>query len=156
MSVAEFDPKSDPLPQPAGTSAKGERLSDPALPSVLTLSASPAALVHMHKQIQSSGQNYIRLGVKESGCNGYMYTLDFVDAPEAEDRLIQLQVAAAPMQEPVDPINLVVANTDLSLVNETEIDLVVEGLNSALRFKNPNAQSHCGCGESFSIAATGT
>ena len=33
----------------------------------------------------------------------------------------------------------------------TEIDLVVEGLNSTLKFRNPNAQMECGCGESFGV-----
>ena len=29
--------------------------------------------------------------------------------------------------------------------------MVTEGLNSALVFKNPQAQSYCGCGESFAL-----
>lgn len=39
----------------------------------------------------------------------------------------------------------------LPLVRGTEIDLVVEGLNSVLKFRNPNAQVECGCGESFGV-----
>jgi Fe-S cluster assembly iron-binding protein IscA len=33
----------------------------------------------------------------------------------------------------------------------TTVDYVREGLNFLLKFENPNAQDHCGCGESFNI-----
>ena len=37
------------------------------------------------------------------------------------------------------------------MVDGTEIDMVTQGLNSALVFKNSNATSYCGCGESFAL-----
>ena len=39
------------------------------------------------------------------------------------------------------------------MVRGTEVDYVTEGLNSSLRFKNPNASTYCGCGESFAVAS---
>ena len=33
-----------------------------------------------------------------------------------------------------------------------EIDYVVNGLNATVKFRNPNAEAECGCGESFSLA----
>ena len=36
-------------------------------------------------------------------------------------------------------------------LDEVAIDFEVEGLNASLKFKNPRAESYCGCGESFSI-----
>ncbi len=96
---------------------------------------------HIREQVKRSGHQHIRLGVKESGCNGYMYTLDFIDEPAAND-----------LQVPVESdLVLIVAQQDLRFVGGTEIDLVEEGLNKSLRFLNPNAESHCGCGESFSV-----
>ena len=38
-----------------------------------------------------------------------------------------------------------------SRMRGTTVDYVREGLNSLLRFGNPNAKDYCGCGESFSI-----
>jgi hypothetical protein len=35
--------------------------------------------------------------------------------------------------------------------HRTEVDMITEGLNSALVFKNPRAVSYCGCGESFAV-----
>jgi iron-sulfur cluster assembly accessory protein len=106
---------------------------------------SDSARAHIEAQIRKSGRRHLRLGVKESGCNGYMYTLDFIDQPTASD--VAFPVA--------DQLEVLVSRDDLPLVRGTEVDYVVEGLNGSLKFKNPNAESHCGCGESFSIHATG-
>jgi len=105
---------------------------------------SNAARGHIEAQIARSARRHLRLGVKESGCNGYMYTLDFIDEPAASD-------VAFPV---TDQLTLFVSAGDLPLVRGTEVDYVIEGLNGSLKFKNPNAESHCGCGESFSIQQT--
>ena len=105
------------------------------------ISVTDAAAEHILRQIEISGCQYLRLGVTESGCNGYMYTLDYIEAPASNDA--EFEVA--------DDLRVYVSEDDLPLVMGTEVDLVTEGLNSTLKFKNPNAESHCGCGESFSI-----
>lgn len=99
------------------------------------------ARTHIKSQISQSGAKFLRLGVKESGCNGYMYTLDYIDQPSASDHSFDVG----------ESLDLYVSEEDLPLVKGTEVDFVVEGLNASLKFKNPNAGSHCGCGESFSI-----
>ena len=102
----------------------------------------PAALEHLRRQIDRSGRSSLRLGVKESGCNGYMYTLDYIDAPGERDQAY-----------PVDAsVTLYVRDEDVPLVQGTEVDYVVEGLNASLKFKNPRASTYCGCGESFAMA----
>ncbi|MGI9326506.1 MAG: HesB/IscA family protein [Pseudomonadales bacterium] len=102
---------------------------------------SESAKTHIEAQIAKAGQQHIRLGVEESGCNGYKYRLDFIAEPSADDQ---------PMGG-AGNWHLYVRQADLPLVNGTEVIVEVEGLNRSLKFKNPNAESHCGCGESFSI-----
>jgi iron-sulfur cluster assembly accessory protein len=101
---------------------------------------SEAARAHIAGQITRSGHRFLRLGVKESGCNGFMYTLDYIDGPDADDECFHF-----------DDIDVYVRQDDLPLVLGTEIDFSVEGLNASLKFKNPRAESYCGCGESFSV-----
>lgn len=105
------------------------------------VSVTDAAAAHIREQVARSGRQHLRLGVKESGCNGYMYILDYIDAPGAGDQAFPI----------TGDVSVYVSEGDLPLVQGTEVDLITEGLNSSLRFKNPNATAHCGCGESFSI-----
>jgi len=152
MSVNTFDPK-----QPDGLNPDSAKLAS-SIPAKSAqtpsadgtnrgISVTPAAHAHISAQLRHSGANNVRLGVKESGCNGYMYTLDFVEQPEADDLNLRISNTTH------DDIVMVVSPSDIALVGGTQIDLVTEGLNSALRFKNPNAESHCGCGESFSVVS---
>ena len=105
------------------------------------ISVSQRAEAHIKTQVEQTQSRYLRLGVKESGCNGFMYTLDFLDDVSGDDQ----QIAIA------DGVVLCIRDCDLPMVRGTQIDMVTQGLNSAMVFKNPNAQSYCGCGESFAL-----
>ena len=96
---------------------------------------------HILAQLEKSGSSLLRLGIKESGCNGFMYTLDYLTEAGSSDLTLLDN----------SPLSVCTSEEDLPYVSGTEIDLVTEGLNSALVFKNPKAQSYCGCGESFSF-----
>ena len=124
------------------------------------ITVTPAALAHVRRQLRSEGAAALVLGVTESGCNGYMYELDFVSEAIAETAsgVASGAVSGADSGSPTvrsfrfgDDVRVDVAEDDWPLVRGTEIDYVVEGLNSALKFNNPNADAMCGCGESFSI-----
>ena len=109
-------------------------------PASAGVQITPPARAHLAGQLQKTGRRFLRLGVSESGCNGFMYQLDYIDRPDSDDR-------------PFDAgdVRVYVREVDLPLVIGTQIDFVIEGLNASLRFKNPNAASYCGCGESFSV-----
>ena len=100
-----------------------------------------SASAHIRNQLQQTQAQYLRLGVKESGCNGYMYMLDFLDNPASDDACFAFG----------EGVRVCVRHADMELVTGTEVDMITEGLNSALVFKNPRAVSYCGCGESFSL-----
>ncbi len=123
MSVASFDPV-----QSASQSS---------------VHVTPAAVAHFRNQLRKSPTaSAIRLSVKQSGCTGYMHVVDLV--PEAKPDDVHV-----PLEEGVE---LLVDRGSLAIVNGTEIDYVTEGVNRQLRFLNPNAKDHCGCGESFNVS----
>lgn len=112
-------------------------------PAAAAVSVTPAAIAHFKRQLaQDTEATAVRLSVKESGCTGFMYVVDLVSQADESDIKQSLS----------DEVVLLIDKGSLGVVNGTEIDLVTEGVNRQLRFLNPNAKDHCGCGESFSVA----
>ena len=143
-----------PVPSTAATTTTGAVVSfDPATDPA-AVSVTPAAARHLGKSLEAQKASAVRLGVTESGCNGYMYELSYA-SPTDSDRQYQFELPAGAGGGNRE-LTVVVAQQDLPLVQGTQIDYVTEGLNSALKFTNPNAETHCGCGESFSVADPAT
>ncbi len=105
------------------------------------VSMTEAAMVHVRKLLANSEAIGVRIGVKKSGCSGFKYDIEFVTTPLAEDTCFQV----------ADDIALYVPTEYLAMVKGTEVDYSTEGLNSTIKFNNPNAKDLCGCGESFSV-----
>ena len=107
----------------------------------MPISVSEAAAKHVASQLASRGKGLgIRVGVTTSGCSGMAYVLEFVDELAPEDEVFE----GHGVKVFVDPKSMV-------YLNGTELDFVREGLNEGLRFRNPNVQGECGCGESFTV-----
>ena len=101
-----------------------------------------AAIQHVRKMLaKNSDKQGVRLAVKKSGCSGFKYEVEFVEQAEADDQAIRI----------TDDLILYVAADAKAYVRGTEIDFTREGLNSTIKFNNPNAKDLCGCGESFSV-----
>jgi Fe-S cluster assembly protein SufA/iron-sulfur cluster assembly protein len=105
------------------------------------VSMTVAAMVHVRKLLENADAIGVRIGVKKSGCSGFKYDIEFVTTPLAEDTCFQV----------ADDIALYVPTEYLAMVKGTEVDYSTEGLNSTIKFNNPNAKDLCGCGESFSV-----
>ena len=91
------------------------------------------------KLIKQPGK-LIRLSTKESGCTGFSYMLDIVDAALEKDIILSF-----------DDVVFAVDSASAQMLKGTELDLVREGVNEVVKFKNPNVIAECGCGESFSV-----
>ncbi len=82
----------------------------------------------------------IRLGVKEGGCNGMTYSMDFAEEHGPGDEVMELNGVSIF----IDPMST------MYLVG-TEMDFVEENFGASFVFRNPNETGRCGCGESFSV-----
>ncbi|MCY4657527.1 MAG: iron-sulfur cluster assembly accessory protein [Gammaproteobacteria bacterium] len=108
------------------------------------ISVSERAINHLAQQLRTATAKALHLGVEESGCNGFAFTLDYVSQIPYDSKRFDFEQGVAVYVEP----------KDWDYVKGTHIDYVTEGLNSMLKFDNPNADSVCGCGESFSLNGT--
>ncbi|NNJ77256.1 MAG: Fe-S cluster assembly scaffold SufA [Anderseniella sp.] len=82
----------------------------------------------------------LRIGVKNGGCAGMEYTMDFVDEPDKFDEVIEDRGARV----------LIEAKAILFLFGTT-MDYEVSKLRAGFVFNNPNQTSACGCGESIEL-----
>jgi iron-sulfur cluster assembly accessory protein len=82
----------------------------------------------------------LRLAVDGGGCAGFTYKFELADAPDAEDEVAE-----------TGGVKLVVDPTSLDLVRGSAVDFVEDLGGAAFKVTNPNAQSGCGCGSSFSV-----
>ena len=82
----------------------------------------------------------LRLAVDGGGCAGFTYKFELADAADGEDATVE-----------TDGVKLVVDPMSLELVKGSAVDFVEDLGGAAFRVTNPNAQSGCGCGSSFSV-----
>jgi iron-sulfur cluster assembly protein len=106
---------------------------------MITVTESAASRIRDMISKRGSGVG-LRVGVTESGCSGYKYALDYAEAVAADDIVIER-----------DDAKVVIDQKSMTIIGDTEVDYVKDGLNQSFKFNNPNAVSECGCGESFSI-----
>ncbi len=88
-----------------------------------------------------TSSHYLRLGITASGCSGFSYFLDFQNAPTTEkDQTFNF-----------NDITVVIDSKSLIYLKVCTLDYEHTLMHSGFIFKNPNAQSICGCGNSFDI-----
>jgi len=109
-------------------------------PKVVTLSDAAAARV---KEIMGKAEKPyagLRVGVKNGGCAGQEYVLEYAEA-------------AGPLDEVVEDkgVTILVEPKAVLFLIGTEIDYEVNRLAAKFVFRNPNETDACGCGESVTI-----
>jgi len=82
----------------------------------------------------------LRLAVDGGGCAGFTYKFELADIAAGDDEIAE-----------TDGVKLVVDPISLELVKGSAVDFVEDLGGAAFRVTNPNAQSGCGCGSSFSV-----
>jgi iron-sulfur cluster assembly protein len=82
----------------------------------------------------------LRVGVKNGGCAGSEYTIEYAEA-------------AAPLDEVVEDkgVTILVDPKAVLFLIGSEIDYEKTKLSAKFTFRNPNQTDACGCGESVTI-----
>lgn len=105
------------------------------------ISLTPSAANRVRTFLASRGRGVgLRLGVKQTGCSGFAYVVNYADDVGGDDVVFDAH-----------GVKVIVDRESLALIDGTEVDFVKEGLNEAFRFRNPKSRGECGCGESFTV-----
>ena len=82
----------------------------------------------------------VRVGVKNGGCAGMEYTMEYADEIRASDEVVEDK-----------GVKILVDPKAVLFLLGTEMDYKREKLSAQFVFNNPNQTSACGCGESVQI-----
>ncbi|GAA6148837.1 HesB/IscA family protein [Pseudooceanicola nitratireducens] len=111
------------------------------IPGKQAVSMTPRAAAQISKLMDRDGRQGLRIGVKKGGCAGMEYTMDYVDAVDPMDEVVEQ-----------DGARIMIAPMAQMFLFGTEIDYETSLLESGFRFNNPNVVEACGCGESIKFA----
>lgn len=106
----------------------------------MAITLTERAAQHVQRFLTNNEGNGLRVGVKPTGCSGYMYVVQPVKEVNDHDQVFVSQ-----------GVQIVVDDASLKYLDGTEVDFTREGLNEGFKFVNPNVKATCGCGESFTL-----
>lgn len=109
------------------------------MPDIVTIT-DRAAEELKKRTAMGEGAIGVRLSVTDKGCSGHKYKMEHVFEESAADDKIEHNGAV-----------LFIPKMHTLFVIGLEIDYSEDDLAATFVFNNPNAESMCGCGESFSV-----
>jgi iron-sulfur cluster assembly protein len=113
-----------------------------ALPRMKVITLTDAAAERV-RQIMSRSETPIaglRVGVKNGGCAGMSYTMDYADEIRPSDEVVEDK-----------GVKVLIDPKAILFLLGTEMDFQTTKMSSTFVFNNPNQTSACGCGESVAI-----
>jgi iron-sulfur cluster assembly protein len=109
-------------------------------PNVVTLTEAAAARV---RELMARGEGVgLRVGVKNGGCAGMEYTMEWAKEQKPFDEVVEQ-----------DGAKVLIDAKALMFLLGTQMDYQTGTLKSGFVFNNPNQTSACGCGESVELKA---
>lgn len=121
----------------------------------------PLAVEQLRKLLSQPDPKFIRVGVKNRGCSGLAYHLEYVEKPGAFDEVVEQ-----------DGVKVLIDSKALLSIIGSEMDWQEDKLSRKFVFRNPNiseslsfytslprysssnveiTEEQCGCGESFMV-----
>lgn len=115
-------------------------LATPSVKPLVTLSERAAEHVKTLFVRKGTPDAFLRVAVGGGGCSGMSYKLDVATDKGPSDKVIPA----------AGGVNLLVDLKSSLYLAGIEIDYDDDLMNAGFKFRNPNAKTSCGCGESFS------
>ena len=109
-------------------------------PTVMTLTDAAADRIRAIMASKDTAIAGLRIGVKNGGCAGMEYTMDWAEEADKFDEVVEDK-----------GVKLLIEAKAVLFLLGTEMDYQVEALKSGFVFNNPNQTSACGCGESVQL-----
>ncbi|TGJ87085.1 hypothetical protein E0Z10_g1656 [Xylaria hypoxylon] len=109
-------------------------------PRKAALKLTPKAVDQLRQLLNQPEPKLIKVGVRNRGCSGLAYHLEYVDKPAAFDEEVEQ-----------DGVKVVIDSKALFSIIGSEMDWIEDKLNERFIFRNPNIKEECGCGESFMV-----
>jgi iron-sulfur cluster insertion protein len=108
--------------------------------TTVILSENAARRVAALKLRTNRPDSCLRVSVEGGGCSGFQYKFGFDDQISPDDMVFER-----------DGVTLLIDATSLPFMQDAVVDYVETLGAAAFEIKNPNADSSCGCGNSFSV-----
>jgi len=131
FSIAEQEAQK---PKPVLQDVPSEQTTKPARPTRMkfrprkaAMTLTPTAVEHLRELLDSPEPKLIRIGVKNKGCSGSAYHLEYVDNPGKFDEQVEQ-----------DGVKVLIDSKALLKVIGSEMDWVEDKLSARFTFKNPN------------------
>ena len=126
--------------QETAAAAPKPRRRRPLKPLKAAISLTPTAVAHLRQLLDSPEPKLIRISVRNWGCSGLTYNLEYVEKPgKFDEEVVQ------------DGVKVLIDSKALFSVIGSQMDWVDDKLSSRFVFSNPNSKGECGCGESFMV-----
>lgn len=112
----------------------------PRRPRPKIVSLTEAAAERVRELMADAPDKYLRVGVKNGGCAGMEYVMDYAVEPSALDEIVEDQ-----------GVKIVVDSKAVLFLIGSVVDFETNALSAKFVFRNPNQTDACGCGESVTI-----
>jgi len=107
------------------------------------INVTETAAERIHQLLEKEGKETthgLRMKVIGGGCSGLRYELAFDDRISDQDTEVD-----------INGVRVIVDDKSALYLVDTTLDFVDTLQESGFKMSNPNAQSTCGCGESFGV-----
>ena len=100
------------------------------------------AVTRIAQLIEAEGKPHmmLRVGITGGGCSGFQYQFSLDEKVNDDDRIFE-----------EGGIKVVIDETSIPFVAGATLDFKTDLMGAYFAMENPNADSTCGCGSSFSV-----